>query len=82
MIFKNFFSYFFRKSDIKTLFLIDILNMQDLNAIYNFDNGNYIISQLSSILKIKTKNSIEKILNRKSPVIVKNTHADVFEFFL
>ena len=82
MAFEKFFSYLFRKSDIKTLFLIDILNMQDLNAIYNFDNGNYIISQLSSILKIKTKNSIEKILNRKSPVIVKNTHADVFEFFI
>ena len=82
MIFKKFFSYFFKKSDVKTLFLIDILNMQDLNAIYNFDNGNYIISQLSTILKIRTKNSIEKILNRKSPIIIKNTHADVFEFFI
>ena len=82
MAFEKFFSYLFRKSDIKTLFLIDILNMQDLNAIYNFDNGNYIISQLSTILKIRTKNSIEKILNRKSHVIIKNTHADVFEFFI
>jgi EAL domain-containing protein (putative c-di-GMP-specific phosphodiesterase class I)/GGDEF domain-containing protein len=82
LIFKKFFSYLFKKTDTKTLFLIDILNMQDLNAIYNFDNGNYIIKQLNSILKIETKNSIEKILNHKSNIKIKNSHADIFEFFI
>jgi EAL domain-containing protein (putative c-di-GMP-specific phosphodiesterase class I)/GGDEF domain-containing protein len=82
LIFKKFFSYLFKKTDTKTLFLIDILNMQDLNAIYNFDNGNYIIKQLNSILKIETKNSIEKILNHKSNIKIKNSHADIFEILI
>ena len=82
MIFRNFFSSLFRKSEIKTLFLIDILNMQDLNAIYDFNNGNYIIKQLNSLLTIETKNTIEKILNRQSPIKIKNTHADVFEVLI
>ena len=82
MIFKKIFSYLLKKTDTKTLFLIDILNMQDLNAIYNFNNGDYIISQLNSILKIQTKSSIEKILNRKVYIKIKNTHADVFEILI
>ncbi len=56
--------------------------MQDLNAIYNFANGNYIISQLNSILKIETKRYIEKTLNRKSHIKIRNTHADVFEILI
>ena len=72
MIFKNFFSYLFKKVEIKTLFLVDILNMQDLNAIYGFSNGNYIIKQLNSILKNETKNSIKKILNREFHIKIKN----------
>ncbi len=82
LIFEDFFSYLSKKSDMKTLFLIDILNMQDLNAIYNFDNGNYIIKQLSSILDFKVKNSIAKILTRKPFIKIKNTHADVFKILI
>ena len=56
--------------------------MKDLNAIYNFDNGNFIIKQLNSILNNKTKNLIKKTLNRDIYIKIKNTHADVFEIML
>jgi EAL domain-containing protein (putative c-di-GMP-specific phosphodiesterase class I) len=56
--------------------------MKDLNAIYNFENGDYIIRQLDSILKFKTKNLIEKTLNRKVYTKIKNTHADIFTILI
>lgn len=82
MLFKNFVSYFFRKSNTKTLFLVDILYMKDINAIYNFANGDYIIVQLNNILKNKTKNSVKKILNRNIYIKIKNSHADVFKILI
>ncbi|MDY3203875.1 MAG: EAL domain-containing protein [Arcobacter sp.] len=82
MIIRNIINSFFRTSKIKTLFLVDILYMKDLNAIYNFDNGNFIIKQLNSILNNKTKNLIKKTLNRDIYIKIKNTHADVFEIML
>lgn len=56
--------------------------MKDLNAIYNFENGDFIIKQLNSILNNKTKNLIKKTLNRDIYIKIKNTHADVFEIML
>jgi EAL domain-containing protein (putative c-di-GMP-specific phosphodiesterase class I) len=56
--------------------------MKDLNAIYNFDNGDFIIKQLHLILNNKTKNLIKKTLNRDIYIKIKNTHADVFEIML
>ncbi|MGD9623634.1 MAG: EAL domain-containing protein [Arcobacter sp.] len=82
MIIRNIINSFFRTSKIKTLFLVDILYMKDLNAIYNFDNGDFIIKQLNSILNNKTKNLIKKTLNRDIYIKIKNTHADVFEIML
>uniref|UniRef100_UPI0040470686 EAL domain-containing protein n=1 Tax=Aliarcobacter sp. TaxID=2321116 RepID=UPI0040470686 len=82
MLFENQVSSYFRKSNIKTLFLIDILYMKDLNAIYDFENGDFIIKQLYTILKNKTKNSIRKQLKRNVKINVKNTHADVFEILI
>jgi EAL domain-containing protein (putative c-di-GMP-specific phosphodiesterase class I)/GGDEF domain-containing protein len=82
LLFKNFVSYFFRKSNTKTLFLVDILYMKDINAIYNFANGDYIIVQLNNILKNKTKNSVKKILNRNIYIKIKNSHADVFKILI
>ncbi|PPK57057.1 hypothetical protein B0F89_1571 [Malaciobacter marinus] len=49
------------KDKIKTLFLIDILYMKDINAVYNFDNGDYIIKQLEELLKHTIKNKIKSI---------------------
>jgi len=82
LIIRNIISSLFKDKKIKTLFLVDILYMKDLNAIYNFDNGDFIIKQLNEILITKTKNSISRTLNRKISVKIKNTHADVFEILL
>lgn len=73
---------FFKKNNIKTLFLVDILYMKDLNAIYDFKNGDFIIKQLDFILKNKTRELIKQKLNRNISIKTKNTHADVFEIYL
>jgi EAL domain-containing protein (putative c-di-GMP-specific phosphodiesterase class I)/GGDEF domain-containing protein len=73
---------FFNKNNIKTLFLIDILYMKDLNAIYNFKNGDSIIKQLDNILTHKTKALIKKVLKRNVKVKIKNIHTDVFEILI
>lgn len=56
--------------------------MKDLNAIYDFKNGDFIIKQLEFILKNKTKELIKQELKRNITIKVKNTHADVFEILL
>lgn len=73
---------FLKNNNIKTLFLVDILYMKDLNAIYDFKNGDFIIKQLEFILKNKTKELIKQELKRNITIKVKNTHADVFEILL
>ena len=70
------------KNKIKTLFLVDVLYMKDLNAIYGFKNGDFIIKQLNHILKYQTKELIRKSLNRNINITIKNTHADIFEILL
>jgi EAL domain-containing protein (putative c-di-GMP-specific phosphodiesterase class I)/GGDEF domain-containing protein len=73
---------FFNKNNIKTLFLIDILYMKDLNAIYNFKNGDAIIKQLNQILTNKTKELIKKALKKNIKIKIKNIHTDVFEILI
>ena len=82
MIFKKLSNILFKKNNIKTLFLVDILYMKDLNAIYNFKNGDYLIKQLNFILKNQTKELIKRTLNRDIKIKIKNTHADIFEILL
>lgn len=53
---------YFYKNNIKTTFLIDILYMKDINAVYGFDNGDYIIKQLKRLLTSNIKNEILLIL--------------------
>ncbi|PHO10083.1 hypothetical protein CPG37_05265 [Malaciobacter canalis] len=66
------------KDKIKTLFLIDILYMKDINAVYNFDNGDYIIKQLEELLKHTIKNKIKSIVKDSVFIDFVNTHVDVF----
>jgi len=70
------------KNSTKTLFLIDILYMKDLNAIYGFKNGDLIIKQLGTLLKNLVKNELtvllKNILNRKITYEFNRKHADVF----
>ena len=82
MIFKKLSNILFKKNNIKTLFLVDILYMKDLNAIYNFKNGDFLIKQLNFILKNQTKELIKRTLNRDIKIKIKNTHADIFEILL
>jgi len=82
VLFEKILTTFFNKNHMKTIFLIDILYMKDLNAIYDFKNGDFIIKQLKHILKNKTKELIKKELQRKIHIKIKNTHADVFEILL
>lgn len=82
MLIRKFIPSFSEKSNIKTLFLIDILYMKDLNAIYDFKNGDYIIKQLLAILNTKTKKAINEDLDRNSDIKIKNSHADVFEILI
>lgn len=56
--------------------------MKDINAIYNFNNGDYIIKQLKTLLNDKIKQLIKKDLNRKVNISLTNTHADVFELII
>lgn len=56
--------------------------MKDLNAIYNFKNGDYLIKQLNFILKNQTKQLIKKTLNKDVKIKIKNTHADIFEILI
>lgn len=73
---------FFNKNNVKTLFLIDILYMKDINAIYSFKNGDYIISQLRDLLKKTITRLITKQLKRKVLIELTNLHADVFSLKL
>ena len=56
--------------------------MKDLNAIYHFKNGDYIINQLNSLLKLKIKYFLIKQLGIKAKIKIKNSHADVFEILI
>ncbi|AXX91932.1 hypothetical protein CPU12_06335 [Malaciobacter molluscorum LMG 25693] len=67
-----------KKNDIKTLFLVDILYMKDINAVYGFDNGDYIIKQLKKLLNKTIKNKINTFLEKSSFIEFVNTHVDVF----
>jgi EAL domain-containing protein (putative c-di-GMP-specific phosphodiesterase class I)/GGDEF domain-containing protein len=82
VLLNSFFNKIFKKNNIATLFLIDILYMKDLNAIYNFKNGDFILKQLGRVLKNKTKNLIKKELKKNIHIKVNNTHSDVFEILL
>lgn len=82
MLFQKILDIFSKKNNIKTLFLVDILYMKDLNAIYDFKNGDFIIRQLDSILKTNIKELIKEELKRNIYINIKNTHADVFEIYL
>ena len=82
MSLQNYIYKFFNKNNMKTLFLIDILNMKDINAIYNFDNGDSVIRQLKKILETKIITLIRKKINKKVLIELTNTHADVFQLLI
>jgi len=52
--------------------------MKDINAVYGFENGNYILAQLFKLIKNDIKNQILLSLERRLCIEIKNTHVDVF----
>lgn len=82
----NIYKKFQNRNCIKTLFLIDILYMKDINAIYGFKNGDIIISQFKKLIQSLIKKEIQKLflksLNKKVAYELKNRHVDVFALTL
>ncbi|QDF28565.1 GGDEF domain-containing protein [Halarcobacter anaerophilus] len=72
----------FYKNKTKTIFIVDILYMKDLNAFYGFKNGDFILLQLYKLLKSKIKNEILSYLKHKVCIDIKNIHVDVFTITL
>lgn len=68
----------FKKNRTRTIYLIDILFMKDINATYGFENGDKIILQLKKLLKNDIKKQILFALERRLSIEVKNSHVDVF----
>ncbi len=66
----------FNKDLIKTIYIVDVLFMKDINAIYGFENGDFVLKQLYDLLKYDIKNKIYKY--KKVFIDVKNTYVDVF----
>ena len=69
---------YFYKNRTKTIFIIDILYMKDINAFYGFKNGDYLLSQVNTLLKNKIKNEINKYLENSPCIEIKRSHVDVF----
>lgn len=63
---------------MKTLFLIDILYMKDINAVYGFNNGDFIIKQLSTLLQQQTKQNMYSLLKTSTFIEVNKLYVDVF----
>lgn len=70
------------KGSVKTLFLIDIFHMKDINASYGVKNGNAILKQLKIFIKALLKDEINKMLIETFQIKVTSQlnrhHSDVF----
>ena len=82
MFLTNFLNTITNKNTPQTLFLIDILYMRDINAIYGFRNGDLIIKQLKVLIKELLKKDLSFLLNKtlhkKIAYSLKRKHTDVF----
>ena len=76
-LFQRFCKHFY-KNHTKTIYIVDILYMKDINAVYGFENGDYILSQLYKLLCGKIKKQILENMGRRVCIDIKNTHVDVF----
>lgn len=56
--------------------------MKDINAIYNFDNGDFILKQLQDLLESDVKSKIKISIQRECLIQIINSHADVFDLVI
>ena len=73
---------YLNKDKVQTIYLIDILYMKDINAIYGFKNGTYIIKQVFVLLKKSIKKEMSSFLKHKINIFIQNSYADVFSIIL
>lgn len=66
------------KDKIKTLFLVDILYMKDINSVYGFKNGDYIIHQLKQLIKDKIKKELGVYFKPNVLIEYNKLYVDVF----
>lgn len=75
-------SYCKNRTNIKTLFLIDIFQMKNINASYGFKNGNAVIKQLKQLLKKLLKTEVSCMLKKtfaiKTSIKVARHYSDIF----
>lgn len=75
-------THFFRRSlyrnRIKTLFLIDILYMKDINSVYGFKNGDTIIRQLKQLLATKVHKELKEYFQTNTFFEFSKLYIDVF----
>lgn len=66
----------------RSLFLVDILHIQDINSIYGYNNGNSIVQETNNLFKTIIIHQINEYLstvNQKNTFIkIKNIYTDVF----
>ena len=66
----------------RVLFLVDILHIQDINSIYGYSNGNFIVEQTHQLFKNKIIHSIDNYLSSidlcETFIKIKNIYTDVF----
>lgn len=71
-----------QNNEIETLFIIDILYMKDINALYGFDNGNKVIGELYSLLQSRIlaniKNILKKINKENISINIINPYIDIY----
>lgn len=48
------------RNKVRTLFLVDIFRMKDINAAYGFKNGDSVIKQLNKLLRDVIKNDVTR----------------------
>ena len=66
------------KDKIKTLFLVDILYMKDINSVYGFKNGDYIIHQLKQLIEDKIKKELRVYFKPNVLIEYNKLYVDVF----
>ena len=66
------------KDKIKTLFLVDILYMKDINSVYGFKNGDYIIHQLKQLIEDKIKKELRVYFKPNILIEYNKLYVDVF----
>ncbi len=73
-----FFKKLFYKNQVRTIYLVDILYMKNINATYGFQNGQFVITELYKFLKTEVKYAILKYFNKNVYIEIENTYVDVF----